>query len=707
MACQYHIRRTTLQGFIDFLFSSGGYSPHGYCLAWEPGLLFLHIAANALIAVAYFSIPVALLIFVRRRTDLPQKGMVLLFSAFILLCGLTHAISILTMFHPLFGLEGVLKLLTAIVSIWTAIVVFRLLPSLLAIPGVGEMRTANARLEAEVATRREAEAALRVVNHEIEERIAARTAELHRSEERYRLAVDGSYEGIWDHDLVRKTVIFSARNREMLGLTEMEFPDDIESWAARVHPDDLPRVRAALDTHLTARTPFEVEYRIRGAGGRYHWWRSRGHATWDAEARPLRLLGINRDVTQDREREDALRAAQRQAEAANVAKSVFLASISHEIRTPMNGIIGMADLLGESPLDENQQLMVDTIIRSGEGLLTIINDVLDFSRIEAGRVELDRSPFDLEDEIRSVCALSGPAIEDGGLNLIVDYAPALPHTFIGDSGRIRQILTNLIGNAIKFTEEGHIAISVRGVEAGGQCDLAIAVADTGIGIPEDKQPVIFDAFQQARSQTGPMVEGTGLGLAISMRLVSAMGGTLAVRSTPGRGSTFTCCLTLPVMRAEGASAPARAPRASSCVTDECDLSGLTVLVAEDHKTNQLLMDKLLTPFVGRLLFAQTGAEAVRMVFDEHPDLVLMDVSMPEMDGLTATRMIRARETGNAMPRCPIIALTANAMKGDNTRCLEAGMDDYLAKPARRADLFAKLCHWRARLAEAQVPAAGE
>lgn len=444
-------------------------------------------------------------------------------------------------------------------------------------------------------------------------------------------------------------------------------------------PETDPDTTAQLDLALQQNRPVRAEVLNRSKSGRLFWVETSITPIFDDTGQLRHRVAVERDITEAKERQDELARAHAAMEEAGQAKSRFLANMSHEIRTPMNGVIGVAELLADTKLNLVQREYVDTIVDSGRLLLEIINDILDLAKLQSGKSTLESRPFSLEAALNGILRILEPVAAKKQLELRL----VLPQdvTVLGDEGKLRQILLNLAGNAVKFTREGAVTITVHppGVESDM---LRIDVADTGIGIAQDRIGRIFDSFSQADDGISRQYGGTGLGLTICSMLAEQMGGGITVSSQIGHGSVFTLNARMPRTTRV---APGVEPRNASPLRP-----GLRVMIAEDNRTNMMIVRKMLKDQVASLIEAENGAQALDLYRARAVDLVLMDVSMPVMDGLQATREIRNYEVTKGLRRCPIVALTANAFGEDRAACWAAGLDGFLVKPLARADLLAEI-----------------
>ena len=511
--------------------------------------------------------------------------------------------------------------------------------------------------------------------------MVADVSELRQAEERLSLAIAGSNEGIWDWDRTTDSVYFSSRWKEIIGYADNELHNDLREWTERIHPDDLAAVLDANDQFFRSRdTHFDIEYRLRHKDGTYRWVRGRGTCLRGTDGSPVRMAGSHADITLRKAMEQDLVAARDEALTANRAKSEFLANMSHEIRTPLNGILGMLQLLEELNLTEEQAQYVGMAASSASRLTVLLSDLLDLSRIESGRLVIDSRPFELASLVASVQGLFDPIARRKGVRLEVQADPVIPKHLTGDELRLRQILFNLAGNALKFTSEGGVQVGITslGRDAGGAQRLLFCVSDTGPGIGDDVLPRIFEPFVQGEDSYVRRHQGAGLGLAIVRRLVTAMGGNLSIDTSPD-GTTICFGVSL-------AAADEPAGQESECAAVRQADAPLSVLLVEDESVSAFAVRRLLEKMGHSVQVAGDGLQALETLGLGGFDLVLMDVQMPVMDGLEATRRIR----GGACPGCradiPVIAMTAYAMSGDREKFLAAGMDDYVAKPVSLADL---------------------
>lgn len=453
------------------------------------------------------------------------------------------------------------------------------------------------------------------------------------------------------------------------------------------HPDSRPIIMERRRTWNAAKQfrPFEEVKHLRLDGSVFDGEVNSTPMIWNGK--PASRVVV-RDISATKKAERDLIEAKEHAEAANRAKSEFLATMSHEVRTPLNGVLGMAGLIVDTALDDTQRGYVETIRRSGEGLLTIINDILDISKLEAGKLDLEPAPFDLKHLLHGMKMLMGARAEEKGLDYVSTLADDIPTHLIGDAGRIRQVILNLISNAIKFADTGSVSLDVTAIETNDRGEtIRFGITDTGKGISPQVQAKLFQRFVQGDASTTRHYGGTGLGLAICKELVEWMGGEIGVTSEEGKGSTFWFTLTL-----EKADHEAVIQGDTDCAPAPVDPTlphrSLRILVAEDNQVNQQVASAMLLRGGHRVDVAANGREALNAVRDVPYDLVLMDIQMPVMDGIVAARAIRALEGERG--KVPIIAVTANAMRGDRERYLAAGMDDYVPKPIQPPRLVAAI-----------------
>ncbi|WP_291811686.1 ATP-binding protein [Limnobacter sp.] len=522
------------------------YLPHGFCIAWNPQLLAMHVISDLLIAIAYFSIPIGIVYVAKKRPDAELQPIYYLFAAFILACGVTHVMGILTLWVPLYYTQGITKIVTALVSVATAIYLLPKLKHIMALPDLGKLTQINTALAQEIVSRRQSEVSLR-------------------------------------------------QSQEL-----------------------------------------------------------------------------------------ALQAQKTQA--------AFLANMSHEIRTPMNGVLGTLDLLLDTELKPEQLQLAAASKRSAASLLSLLNDILDISKVESGQLTLRHSPLELADVFADVEAALAFDANSKGIELQCPAGLVPNTTYLGDSVRMRQILLNLVGNAIKFTDVGHVKVVCQEVSrTAQQAVLEFTVKDTGIGIAPEHQKNLFKRFTQVDNSSTRRAQGSGLGLAIVKELVELMGGKVRLHSEPGRGTeiVFSLKLGLPADSGQlkGDETIETTPGTDTATAPTVQQFHGKVLVVEDAAMNQMVVCKVLERLGLASKVANNGQEAIDLLAQEQFDLVLMDGQMPVMDGYEATAVIRSGSVPGINPNIPVVALTAHAMVGEDKKCLDAGMNDYLTKPLDRAKLI--------------------
>lgn len=510
------------------------------------------------------------------------------------------------------------------------------------------------------------------------------------AEQRLSRIIEGTQVGTWEWHVPSGQRLTNERWATMLGYTTTELDGtDNAGWLRLLHPDDWALADQRMNAHFRGETDaYECELRVRHKAGHWVWILSRaGLVSRSADGQPEWVAGTHLDITDRKLKDQMLQEAKESAEAASRAKSDFLATMSHEIRTPMHGILGMLKLLLHTDLTARQLDYARKADGATQALLGIVNDILDFSKVEAGKLELEQNHFLIRDVLSDLSVVLSSSLANKTVEVVFSVDPQVPQRLWGDALRLRQVLLNLTGNAIKFTEKGEVLVSIRVVSAdAGSVDIEFSVQDSGIGIAPDKLEIIFEGFSQAESSTTRRFGGTGLGLAISKRLVAAMGGDLRVQSQPGEGSRFFFTLTLAVAPLQPGDTPetpepltltsAPHPHSSDGVQR---LAGLRLLVVEDNALNQQIAQELLERNGATIEIAGGGIDGVAQALAATPpfDAILMDLQMPDIDGLEATRRLRAHPSMQAVP---IIAMTANAMQSDKDACLGAGMVDHVGKP---------------------------
>jgi PAS domain S-box-containing protein len=771
--------------------------------AWgqQPWWGWTHIAADVATWGAYVAISLVIFRVVRHRNGVPFSRLFWLFGAFILASGTVHLMDALMFWWPAYRLSAVIKVFTATVSWATVVWLFRVIPEALTFRSPWQ-------LEDEVAERtRRLQQLTDQLKLEVEEhrRLGARW---HANEEQFQLALKAGGMGTWDWDLTTDRVRFNPTQGELLGVDAPEGEIDSEVFFELVHSADRRGVMDAIEAAIRLHRNYDHEFRIRWPNGEIRWLGGRGEVIRDTDGKPIRMTGVNFDVTARKRDEENLRLRTRAIEfatngivitdvlhpdcpivfvnpafeeltgytaresigrncrflqgpdtdpevtrtlrtaikngrecavtilnyrkdgtpfwndlriapifgerdevthfvgiqsdvterivaeyeldraretavAANRAKSHFLASMSHEIRTPLTAVLGCADVLCRRIEAGTDRELALVIRNQGESLLQLLNDVLDLSKIEAGKIELRSEPCDLRALVDGVGKLIEPMAGEKGIALRTVVDESLPAVVQLDPLRVRQVLLNLLSNAVKFTDDGSIELNVQRVPSRQDLVLQIEIRDTGVGIPADNLADIFQEFSQVERPTIERGPGTGLGLAIVQKLIKLHGGTIAVESTVGQGTTFG--ILLPV----GEAVPP--PESSDAsVNGQRGRLACRLLIAEDTRSLQFMLRRMLDDHVDSIVIVNNGAEAVdvvrRSVADQQPvDLVLMDMQMPVLNGYEATQQLRREGFTGA-----IIALTAGAMEGERSKCLAAGCTDYLPKPLDREQLLRTL-----------------
>ncbi len=677
------------------LFSGEGFPARWYCgVAWseEPWWGWIHIFSDLAIFAAYFAIPLTLLQFVRRRGDLPLLSIAHLFALFIIACGITHLTEAVIFYWPLYRLSGVFKFLTALVSIATVVHLQKVVPYALAMRSPEEA-------EREV---REKTAELRKVTEQLQQEVKkgeATNRQLREHREMLRLALRAGDTGFFNWDVQSGEVVLDATESRITGL-ETDGPISPDRFLAQIRSDHIQNVRDAINETLSGDADYEARFPFRRPDGDEIWLEASGCVMRDPDGTATNFIGLNRDVTDQINREQELDEQAREAEWRSEQKSRFVAHVSHEIRTPLTAMLGCVDALMAEKQDEQLSRSLRLLKTQGETLRILANDVLDLEKIERGKLDLERQSVDLRDLVSETRSLMEPLAEEQGIDFRFVSRSSVPRLIRLDPYRLKQVLINLISNAVKFTEQGSITLCTyveRKQQKDGPDELVLVneVTDTGRGIPDAKISALFEEYEQLMDKKAV---GAGLGLTISKRLAELMGGSIEVQSTLGSGSTFT--VRIPIEATAKELIPLDSANNKSLRQYQPDMQRrfpLKVLVAEDTRAIQHVLKRLLEKRVDALTIVGNGAEAVDAVLEAEKcgvpfQLVLMDIQMPVMDGTTAATKLRS-----AGFQLPIVALTAGAMKKEQEACMAAGCTHFLPKPINIDDMVQTLAETYAQV----------
>ncbi|MBD2386113.1 hybrid sensor histidine kinase/response regulator [Cylindrospermum sp. FACHB-282] len=692
------------------LFSSNLFIPHGHCYLWKTDLVWLHLVSDAIIALAYYSIPATLFYFVRKRQDLPFHGIFLLFSAFILACGTTHILEIWTLWYPTYWLSGSIKAITAMLSLLTAVELVPLVPQALTLKSPAQLEKANEELQTQIAERLRVEEELRRYQNHLEDLVAFRTNEITKSneqlqqeiaerqrllavlklsEEHYRYLAESIPQLVWTAESNGNTDYFNQNWCDYTGLTVEESLGS--GWLAALHRDDVESAEEVWSNAVNNGILYENEYRFkRAVDGSYRWHLARGLPLKDQQGCVIKWFGTCTDIHEQKEiqkeREHLLeleQTARAKAETANRIKDEFLAVLSHELRTPLNSILGWSKLLQSHKFDEAKTSQaLATIERNATLQVQLIEDLLDTSRILQGKLSLKIRKINLEYTVLSALDTMRLAVETKSIQVDTIFAPNVGMV-LGDYTRLQQVVWNLLSNAVKFTpKQGKIEVRLRQADGYAQ----IIVSDTGKGISAEFLRYAFDYFQQADSSSVRKFGGLGLGLAITRNLVEMHGGTVKAESSgEGKGATFT--VSLPLCENESPSVPEEPNQPRFLAPLSLTLAGVKVLIVEDDADSRDFVVFVLEQEGAEAIAVSSAFEALRVLEQLKPDVLVSDISMPDMDGYMLIRQVRTL-IPEALGQIPAIAMTAYARKYDQQQALLAGFQMHLSKPLNAEKLVA-------------------